>query len=190
MNSFTNRPTRQCIVPGIILGVFSFSLPCILEVLGFVELGHGYSGLIYFNIYPLLIVVPLILVRLSFRSRKQFDSNSSIATLFLYLTLSLSYMMFWAIKLQYCDRGALMPEWAFVATTIFQGLLVCWSIYCFALMCISVCRQNSTKSCVYFLLKSFLKAFILFTCCNVLPIILCLWPLLIIGICKIAFWLF
>ena len=191
MNSFINRLTRQCIVPGIILGVSSFMVPCILEALGLIESANAFLGFICFTIVPLLIVVSLILVRLALRSRKHLDCNSSIATLFLYLILSLSYIMSWAVKLQYGEKGPLMTEWIFAAAAILLGGSVCWLIYSFALHCVSVCRHSGTKDKMKFWLRSSLTAFLLFVFFNILPMwILALWPIFIIWICKIAFLFF
>ena len=191
MNSFTYRFTRQCMIPGIILGVLSCVILYVLKTLGLIEYDHSdVSGLLVFDVAPFLVVASIISVRIVSLSRKnQPDVNSSIATLLCYSAFSLLYIMIWAWIIQYNPQnGPFVTDRVFAGIEIFLGLSVCWLIYWIVMLCKSVLCHVSRAVCIKMLLRSAGKAFILFAVFNVLPLFIFLlcWPLLIIAACKIV----
>lgn len=191
MNIFAYRFTRQCIVPGIILGVFSFIVFYVLDALGLIEVDHGRTaGLLTFNVAPFMIIASVSAVRIMLRTQKGSpDVSPSIATFLTYSIFSLAYIMLWAMKIQSShDEGPFMTGWAFVGMEILIGLSVCWLIYWLVLLCRSVYHSGSVKKCMKLTLVSVMKAFGLFLLFNVLPLFLFLffWPLLIILAGKIV----
>ena len=191
MNSFTYRFTRQCMIPGIILGVLSFIAPYMLKTLGLVEYDHSdISGILTFNVAPLLVVASIISVRIVRLSRKnQPDVNSSIAALLCYSAFSLLYIMIWSWIIQYNPQnGPFVTDRVFAGIEIFLGLSVCWLIYWIVMLCKSVLCHASRAVCIKMLLRSAGKAFILFAVFNVLPLFIFLfaWPLLVMLAMKIA----
>ena len=187
MNDFTHRFTRQCMIPKIVLGVLFLVVPCVLEMSGLIELDYSrILGILSFFVAPFLIIASIFSYRIFRRFRKGSpDSGSGIADLLWYSVFSLAYIM---IGL-YHDDGAFITDWAFVGIEIFLGLSVCWQIYWLVLLCRYVSFHASMKDCLKLMLKSIALAFVLFLLFNVLPlvIVLFLWPLLIMLICKIAF---
>ena len=187
MNSFTYRFTRQGMIPGIILGVFSFIAPYMLKTLGLVD---DISGILTFNVAPLLVIASIISVRIVRLSRKNHpDVNSSIATLLCYSAFSLLYKMIWYWRFQYNPQiGPFVTDRIFAGIEIFMGLSVCWLTYWIVMLCKSVLCHVSRAACIKMLLKSAGKAFILFAVFNVLPLFIFLffWPLLIMAACKIV----
>ena len=190
MNSFINRFTRQCMIPGIILGVLSCVILYVLKTFGLIEYEHSdVSGILTFNIAPLLVIASIISVRIVRLSRKNHpDVNSSIATLLCYSAFSLLYMI-WYWLIQYNPKnGPFVTDRVFAGIEIFLGLSVCWLIYWIVMLCKSVLCHVSRAACIKMLLRSAGKAFILFAVFNVLPLFIFLlcWPLLIIAACKIV----
>ena len=191
MNSFTYRFTRQCMIPGIILGVLSFIVPCFLKSIGLIELDYNrMAGILFFDVAPFLVVASIISVRIVRLSRKnQPDVNSSIATLLCYSAFALLYIMIWVWIIQYNPQnGPFVTDRVFAGIEIFLGLSVCWLIYWIVMLCKSVLCHVSRAVCIKMLLRSADKAFILFAVFNVLPLFIFLfaWPLLIMLAMKIA----
>ena len=187
MNSFTYRFTRQCMIPGIILGVFSFIAPYMLKTLGLID---DVSGILTFNVPPLLVIASIFSVRIVRLSRKNHpDVNSSIATLLCYSAFSLLYKMIWYWRFQYNPQiGPFVTDRIFAGIEIFMGLSVCWLTYWIVMLCKSVLCHVSRAACIKMLLRAAGKAFILFAVFNVLPLFIFLffWPLLIMAACKIV----
>ena len=191
MNNFTYSFTRQCMIPGIILGVLSCVILYVLKTFGLIEYEHSdVSGILTFNIAPLLVIASIISVRIVRLSRKNHpDVNSSIATLLCYSAFSLLYKMIWYWLIQYNPKnGPFVTDRVFAGIEIFLGLSVCWLIYWIVMLCKSVLCYVSRVACIKMLLRSAGKAFILFAVFNVLPLFIFLfcWPLLIIAACKIV----
>ena len=192
MNDFTHRFTRQYMIPEIVLGVLFLVIPCVLEMSGLIELDYSrILGILSFFVAPFLIIASIFSYRIIRRFRKGSpDSGSGIANLLWYSVFSSVYIMIWMLKIQSShDDGAFITDWAFVGIEIFLGLSVCWQIYWLVLLCRYVFFHASMKDCLKLMLKSIALAFVLFLLFNVLPlvIVLFLWPLLIMLICKIAF---
>ena len=177
-------------IPGIILGVLSCVILYVLKTFGLIEYEHSdVSGILTFNIAPLLVIASIISVRIVRLSRNNHpDVNSSIATLLCYSAFSLLYMI-WYWLIQYNPKnGPFVTDRVFAGIEIFLGLSVCWLIYWIVMLCKSVLCHVSRAACIKMLLRSAGKAFILFAVFNVLPLFIFLlcWPLLIIAACKIV----